>query len=224
MLLEAKKFEFADFLLDAKEKILLRGGKPLSITPKSFQLLLVLVENHGHLVEKDELMNSVWADSFVEEANLAFTIGLLRKALNDNAQNPRFIETVPKRGYRFIAEVKSVESQKEKFEKFDLIDNSALLSNGEISSTVKKTLPVGETDNQSAADWRGEANADDSEDSDNAFKISSEIRNTISDKTDTNYLSGRNKIITVAAVCLLLAVSATARLLFFFRRKCRGWR
>ena len=109
MLLERQKFEFDDFLLDAKEKIILRGGKPLPITPKAFQLLLVLVENHGHLVEKDELMNAVWADSFVEEANLAFTIGLLRKVLDDDAQKPQFIETVPKRGYRFIAELRENE-------------------------------------------------------------------------------------------------------------------
>lgn len=105
MLLERQKFEFADFLLDAKENVLLRDGKPLSITPKAFQLLLVLVKNHGHLVEKDELLNTVWADSFVEEGNLAFTIGLLRKVLNDNAQKPQFIETVPRRGYRFIGKL-----------------------------------------------------------------------------------------------------------------------
>jgi DNA-binding winged helix-turn-helix (wHTH) protein/Tol biopolymer transport system component len=103
---ERQKFEFDDFLLDAKEKMLLRGGRPLSITPKAFELLLVLVENQGHLVEKDELMRAVWADSFVEEGNLVFTIGLLRKVLHDDAQKPRFIETVPRRGYRFIAEVR----------------------------------------------------------------------------------------------------------------------
>src|SRR5687768_7694254 len=128
MLLERQRFEFDDYLLDAKEKILLRDGNPVSITPKAFQLLLVLVENYGHLVEKGELMNAVWADSFVEEANLAFTIGLLRKALKDDAQKPRFIETVPKRGYRFIAEVKGVETKEEK-SNIKLIDNS-LPSNG----------------------------------------------------------------------------------------------
>jgi predicted ATPase len=65
-------------------------------------LLLALIEEHGHLVEKDRLMKALWPDSFVEEANLAFTVSLLRKALGDIAQNPRFIETVPRRGYRFI--------------------------------------------------------------------------------------------------------------------------
>lgn len=151
MLLEKRKFEFDDFLLDVKEKVLLRGGKTLSITPKSFQLLLVLVENHGHLVEKNELMNAVWADSFVEEANLAFTIGLLRKALGDDANKPQFIETVPKRGYRFIGEVKYVETKEEKENKFELIDNSAPPSNGEVFSPARFPRRVDETENQSPA-------------------------------------------------------------------------
>jgi DNA-binding winged helix-turn-helix (wHTH) protein/TolB-like protein len=125
MFLDGRKFEFDEFLLDAKENVLLRGGRPLPVTPKAFRLLLVLVENHGHLVEKDTLMNTVWADSFVEEANLPFTIGLLRKALNDNAQNPHFIETVPKRGYRFIADVKHIETGAETDSKLELTDNSA---------------------------------------------------------------------------------------------------
>lgn len=98
-------FEFGEFLLDTKEKVLYREGKPVSITPKTFQLLAALVANHGRLVEKEELMRMVWADSFVEAGNLAFTMRLLRKALGDDTQNPRFIETVPRRGYRFIAEV-----------------------------------------------------------------------------------------------------------------------
>jgi DNA-binding winged helix-turn-helix (wHTH) protein len=103
MSLETNGFEFGEFLLDTKEKVLWRAGKPVAITPKTFQLLLALVENHGRLVEKDELMRTVWADSYVESGNLTFTINLVRKALGDEKQNPRFIETVPRRGYRFIA-------------------------------------------------------------------------------------------------------------------------
>src|SRR5207253_6563613 len=105
MLLKSRSLEFDDFLLDTREKVLFRKGRPISITPKAFQLLQVLVEHHGHLVEKDELMQQVWADSFVEPGNLAFTVLLLRKALADDKGNPRFIETIPRRGYRFIAEV-----------------------------------------------------------------------------------------------------------------------
>jgi DNA-binding winged helix-turn-helix (wHTH) protein/Tol biopolymer transport system component len=106
MSLETNSFEFDEFLLDGKEKVLLRDGKPLSITPKAFELLYILVQNHGHLVERDELINIIWKSSFVEEGNLTFTVRLLRKTLGDDKQNPRFIETVPKRGYRFVAVVK----------------------------------------------------------------------------------------------------------------------
>src|SRR5437870_11956743 len=109
MLSETNRFEFDEFLLDAREHVLLRDGKAVSITPKAFQLLLTLVENHDHLVEKEELIETVWKDSFVEEGNLAVTVLLLRKVLGDDTQNPRFIETVPKRGYRFIADVKRAE-------------------------------------------------------------------------------------------------------------------
>lgn len=105
MSLETNSFEFGGFLLDAKEKVLLRNGAPIPLTPKAFQLLQILVKNHGHLVEREALINAVWGDSFVEEGNLTFTIGMLRKALADTKQNPRFIETVPKRGYRFVAKV-----------------------------------------------------------------------------------------------------------------------
>jgi eukaryotic-like serine/threonine-protein kinase len=123
MSLETHSFEFDEFLLDGKEKVLLRDGKPLQITPKAFQLLEILVENHGHLVERNELLNKVWADSFVEEGNLTFTIQLLRKVLGDDKRNPRFIETVPKRGYRFVAKVKEVFRQPDTQDKIET-DNS----------------------------------------------------------------------------------------------------
>jgi len=103
---EINNFEFGDFLLDTKEKVLLRQGKLLAITPKVFQLLLVLVENHGHIVEKSTLIELVWTDSFVEESNLTFTMRQLRKILGDDKRHPRFVETISRRGYRFIAEVR----------------------------------------------------------------------------------------------------------------------
>jgi len=105
MSLEAHSFGFDGFVLDLKERVLLRNGKPVSITPKTFLLLQTLVENHGHVVEKDKLMKTVWADSFVEDGNLSFTVSVLRKILGDDTHSPRFIETVPRRGYRFIADV-----------------------------------------------------------------------------------------------------------------------
>jgi Tol biopolymer transport system component/DNA-binding winged helix-turn-helix (wHTH) protein len=106
MSLETNRFEFEGFVLDAEEKVLLRNGKPLQVTPKVLHLLHVLIENHGHIVEKDDLMARVWPDSFVEESNLTFSVRQLRKILgDDDIRHPRFIETVPRRGYRFIADL-----------------------------------------------------------------------------------------------------------------------
>jgi len=102
-------YEFGPFRLDATERLLLRNGRPIAITPKAFDTLLVLVENSGHLIEKEELLKQIWPDTFVEEATLARNIFVLRKALGDAQDEPQYIETVPKRGYRFIAPVKELE-------------------------------------------------------------------------------------------------------------------
>lgn len=96
---------FGEFAVDSEQKVLLRNGSPLPLAPKVFDTLLILVDNSGRIVEKEELMSRLWPDSFVEESNLTVNIQQLRKALGDNARRPRFIETVPRRGYRFIAEV-----------------------------------------------------------------------------------------------------------------------
>ncbi|MCI0620855.1 MAG: winged helix-turn-helix domain-containing protein [Acidobacteria bacterium] len=101
-------YEFGPFRLDAAEHLLLRDGEAVPLTPKAFDLLLALVEHHGHLLEKDELLKKVWPDTFVEEANLASNISQLRKALGDGENGERYIETVPKRGYRFVAPMKEV--------------------------------------------------------------------------------------------------------------------
>lgn len=98
--------EFADFRLDRSQKVLLRDGKPIPLTPKVYDTLEILVENSGRLLEKDELMQKLWQDRFVEESNLTSNIKTLRKALGDDALHPQFIETVPRRGYRFIADVR----------------------------------------------------------------------------------------------------------------------
>lgn len=106
MSLKTKGFcSFADFRLDPVEKVLLRDGGPIPLTPKVFDTLQILVEKAGHLVEKDELMRLLWQDRYVEEGNLTSNVKMLRRALGDDAAHPRFIETVPRRGYRFIAEV-----------------------------------------------------------------------------------------------------------------------
>ncbi len=99
-------YEFGPFRLDVKERLLLRDGVVVPLTPKAFDLLLALVEQPGHLLEKETLLKAVWPDSFVEENNLADNISKLRKALNDGENGQKFIETIPKRGYRFVAEVR----------------------------------------------------------------------------------------------------------------------
>lgn len=111
MSLEEQGFEFGEFLLDTRERLLLRSGEPVALTPKAFLLLKTLVENHGRLVTKSELMQTVWPDSFVEESNLSVSINALRNALGDKRGGPRYIETIPKSGYRFIAEVKEGRSR-----------------------------------------------------------------------------------------------------------------
>jgi TolB-like protein/DNA-binding winged helix-turn-helix (wHTH) protein/tetratricopeptide (TPR) repeat protein len=100
-----KSFEFGPFRLIPEESQLLRDGEPVSLTPKSFDLLVVLVQNAGHLVEKGELLNLVWPDSFVEEANLSVKMSELRRALGTASDGSQYIETIPRRGYRFVASV-----------------------------------------------------------------------------------------------------------------------
>ena len=97
-------YRFGEFTLDAEQKVLLRQGKPLLLAPKVVETLLILVQNSGRIIEKEEMMARLWPDTFVEESNLTYTIVQLRKALGDDARHPRYIETIPKRGYRFISE------------------------------------------------------------------------------------------------------------------------
>lgn len=100
-------YRFGEFELNSKERILFRNGLRVSLTPRSFDLLLALVRSPGHLLTKDLLLDQVWADAAVEEGNLNRTISYLRKGLGDEKGKGRFIETVPKAGYRFIAPVES---------------------------------------------------------------------------------------------------------------------
>ena len=98
-------YEFGNFRCDPQEHLLLRGDKPVPLSPKSFEILVVLIQSHGCLLTKEELMQQVWPDSFVEEANLTVNISALRRALGEALGGQQYIETVPKRGYRFVAAV-----------------------------------------------------------------------------------------------------------------------
>jgi Tol biopolymer transport system component/DNA-binding winged helix-turn-helix (wHTH) protein len=130
---EAPQFyEFENFRLDTKEKILFRDNKPVPLRPKVFATLEVFLKHAGRLLEKDELMQKIWKDQFVEESNLSFNIKVLRRVLNDDAHQPRFIETVPRRGYRFIAEV-SESSAPGKFQAATSVSPSVAISSGPAS-------------------------------------------------------------------------------------------
>lgn len=98
-------YEFGRFRLKSDERVLLRGEEFVPLTPKAFDILVTLLENDGRIVRKDVLMKKVWPDTFVEEGNLTQNVSLLRKALGESASGPQFIETVPRRGYRFVAPV-----------------------------------------------------------------------------------------------------------------------
>jgi DNA-binding winged helix-turn-helix (wHTH) protein/TolB-like protein/tetratricopeptide (TPR) repeat protein len=105
---EMHSYTFKSFRLDLAERLLLNNNNPVPLTPKAFDVLVFLVEHSGHLVEKDELMQTVWADSFVEEANISRIIHTLRKALGEDENGNKYIETVAKSGYRFVAKVNTV--------------------------------------------------------------------------------------------------------------------
>ena len=100
-----KVYEFGPFRLDLRDRPLLNNGEPVALTPKAFEVLVLLIERRGLLIQKDELMREVWAGSFVEEANLARTVWMLRRSLGDDRSGGGFIQTVPKHGYRFVAKV-----------------------------------------------------------------------------------------------------------------------
>ena len=110
-------FEFGPFRLDPQEGRLLRGDEPVPLPPKTFELLVLLVERSGHLVAKEELVGTLWPDTFVEEANLNNHLWRLRRALGQSRSGGEYIETVPKRGFRFVADVRpSLESDEVRIE------------------------------------------------------------------------------------------------------------
>jgi DNA-binding winged helix-turn-helix (wHTH) protein/Tol biopolymer transport system component len=98
--------QFGDFTLDVTERVLLREGRAVPLTPKAFDVLAALAARSGRLVTKDDLLKEVWPDAFVEESNLAYHVFALRRALGDTAEDHRYIETVPKRGYKFVGKVR----------------------------------------------------------------------------------------------------------------------
>ena len=104
-------YEFGPFQVDAEKETLLRAGEPVALTPKTFQVLLVLVRNSQEIVTKDNLLKAVWPDTFVEEANLSRTVFMLRKALGESPQDHKYVLTIPGKGYRLAENVRLVADQ-----------------------------------------------------------------------------------------------------------------
>ena len=135
---EKRIFEFGPFSLDADEHTLRRDGQPVPLRPKVFDILLILVERCGHLVGKDELIQLIWPEQFVDEGNLNKTVSLLRLALgesrNGGGNEDKYIETVPKRGYRFVADVRTLRGD---FAKDLVSDSHTLPSAGHHQETTE---------------------------------------------------------------------------------------
>src|SRR5688500_2999010 len=103
-------YSFNGFRLDGSERLLFDGDMSVTLPPKIFDTLLLLVQNAGHVIGKEKMMAEIWDDSFVEENNLAQNISYLRRVLGET-KDTRFIETVPKFGYRFVADVRAGDSE-----------------------------------------------------------------------------------------------------------------
>jgi TolB-like protein/DNA-binding winged helix-turn-helix (wHTH) protein len=106
----SKSYRFGQFVLDPGRRTLSRGDSPVSLTPKAFDVLLFLTQNPNRLVTKEELLQAVWGDTFVEEGNLAQYVWHLRKALGDTSENPRLIVTIARKGYQFTMDVTAVDA------------------------------------------------------------------------------------------------------------------
>jgi len=139
--LTKESFEFRDFRLDVAERQLLLNGLSVPLTPKAFDVLAVLVQRSGRLVEKDELLRLVWDDAFVEESNIARIVHTLRRTLGEK-EDKKFIETVAKRGYRFVAKVEAANGS--------LSRSTGIASHTkEIAAVPKRTSPQGDENGRS---------------------------------------------------------------------------
>jgi DNA-binding winged helix-turn-helix (wHTH) protein/tetratricopeptide (TPR) repeat protein len=106
--ISSKVYEFSGFRLEEAQQRLLRNGEPVALKPKILDLLRYLIQSRGQLIAKDDLLREVWPDTIVEENNITVSMSILRKILGETRHKPQFIETVPRRGYRFVAEVNEI--------------------------------------------------------------------------------------------------------------------
>src|SRR5215470_6168677 len=133
-------YEFGPFRLDTSQELLAEGERKVPLTPKAYQTLLVLVENRGRTLGKDELLQKVWPDAFVEEATLAQNIFTLRKQLRDDRETALYIETIPKRGYRFVAEVRQLKASMDPTQPRPRISRPTVVTAGVVSGVIAAVL------------------------------------------------------------------------------------
>jgi DNA-binding winged helix-turn-helix (wHTH) protein/TolB-like protein/Tfp pilus assembly protein PilF len=136
---DSRSYEFGRFRVNVAERVLLRDGEIVPLTPKVFDILLTLVEHSGQIVSKEELMKRVWPDTFVEEGNLTQNISLLRKALGETPGGAQFIETVPRRGYRFVAPISETAPKTATFVPVVTAEIPAPVT---VNSTVRRRTPA----------------------------------------------------------------------------------
>jgi len=137
----AHGYEFGPYRLDMSQRVLTRSGAAVSLTPKATDLLTLLVSNAGQLVSRDELLKQVWPDTFVEEANLTQNVFLLRQILGDDRPSPKYIETVVRRGYRFVASVRVTGSAGDSQTGLAPVSPSSVVPNGDDVSPSLAVLP-----------------------------------------------------------------------------------
>src|SRR5215469_7084122 len=138
-LTEKEMYEFGPFSLDPTERVVLRDGTPVPLTPKVFDTLVYLVRNRGRLLTKDELLKEIWPNTFVEEVNLAVNISALRKAFGEGPQDGRYIATIPGSGYRFVAEVRKTPT-KNRNKQNSILDDGSPVASAEHSTLTEPGL------------------------------------------------------------------------------------
>ncbi len=194
--------EFDSFRLDAAERLLLRDGEPVPLEPKVFETLLVLIRHGGRLVSKDQLMQEVWPDTFVEESNLVRHISILRKALSRSDGGRQYIETVPKRGYRFVGHLRAAAGEQ----------TEVIVQSTKVSVVVEEEESSGETEGQADGAARRAGGRDGGQGKIAVAERSARVTGAQAAHTTTGVgtLSGRIKRHQTAAALTLAALVVAA--------------
>lgn len=197
-------YEFGEFLLDLEERVLRRGDRTIHLQPRLFDLLAALARNSGRLLEKEELMQMVWPDTFVEEVNLARNISDLRKLLGDDRSSPAFIETIPKRGYRFIARVHEPRSRDESPPEKSNVISFASHANAQEAADRDETQSIRASGNLLLAPSKESSPASAQEDE---IPLSD---SAMDDSRDLPRSRRRARLVAAAALTLIIAGAAIA--------------